>query len=125
MKRPATKAISEVDAKIDLTDRVFFAVRRFYNRTVGAYVLNWTHNRLMIFGISIMLKSTVDALNSQQARNNLKAGLSADEHRELCQALRIASVLPDADMPDGAFSDRRKAEYGIRLFWNHFYIFST
>lgn len=107
---------------ITIADRALFAMRRFYNRTFGAHVLSWSHDRLTIFGISIMSKQTVDALHSKQARENLKAGLSADEYREVCQALAMISVLPRPELPDG-FSDRQRIEHGIRLVCNRFYVF--
>jgi hypothetical protein len=110
---------------ITKTDRALFAVRRFYNRTFGAHVLNWSHDRFAIFGYSITLKRDVDALHSMQARENLRAGLSADEYREVRQVLAMISVLPQPEQPDGSFSDRQKAEYGIRLIWNRLYIFRT
>lgn len=120
-----TKPVIDVGLKITIADRVLFAARRFYNRTFGAHVLGWSHERLMILGYSIMSKHAVDALYSKQASENLKAGLSADEYREVCQALKMISVLPRPDLPDGTFSDRQNAEHGIRLVWNRFYIFST
>jgi hypothetical protein len=80
--------------KLTIMDRVLFACRHFYNRTVGAHVLSWGNDWLTIFGISIMSRHAVDMLNSKQASENLKAGLSADEHLEVCQALATISVLP-------------------------------
>lgn len=115
----------EDEMSVSFMDRSLFSGRRFYNRTVGAHVLNWSHNTLSILGFSLMLKSTVDALHSPQARKNMKAGLSTDEYLVVCQALKFVSVLPEPDMPDGTFSDRRKAEYGILLLWNYVYVFST
>jgi hypothetical protein len=111
--------------KITFADRALFACRRFYNRTVGVYVLSWSHDRLTIFGYSIISKQTVDALHSKQARENLRAGLSDDACREVCQALEMISVLPKLDLPDGTFSDRQMAEHGISLVWNRFYVFTT
>ena len=113
------------DVKITVMDRTLFAMRRFYNRTFGAYVIGWSHDRLTIFGISVMSKQTVDALYSTQARKNLRAGLSDDAYREVCQALLMIGVLPRPELPGGSFSDRQKTEYGIRLIWNRLYIFSA
>lgn len=111
--------------KITIADRALFVVRRFYNRTFGAHVLSWSHDRLMIFGISIMSKHAVDMLNSKKARDNLHAGLSTDEYREVCVALAMISVLPRSEQPDGSFSDRQQVEHSIRLVWNRFYVFTT
>jgi hypothetical protein len=111
--------------EITEADRLLFTARRFYNRTLGAYVLGWSHDQLTIFGYTIVPKHTVNALHSKQARENLKAGLSDDEYREVCQTLAMISVLPRPDLPDGSFSDRQKAEYGIWLVWNRLYIFRT
>lgn len=116
---------SEDNMTISFMDRSLFAGRRFYNRTVGAHVLNWSHNTLTILGYSLMLKRTVDALQAPQARKNMKAGLSTDEYLVVCQALKFVSVLPEPDMPNSTFSERRKAEYGIRLLWNYVYVFPT
>lgn len=112
---------------MDITnaDRALFAVRRFYNRTFGAHVFGWSHDRVTIFGYSIMSKHAVDALHSAQACENLRAGLSDDEYREVRQALAIINVLPKPELPDGTFSDRQKAECGIRLVWKRIYIFQT
>jgi hypothetical protein len=118
-------AMTPNDVKITVMDRALFAMRRFYNRTFGAHVLGWNHDRLTILGISIMSKQAVDALYSKQAHENVKAGLSAGEFREVCQALAMISVLPRPELPDGTFSDRQKAEHGIRLVWHRFYVFST
>jgi hypothetical protein len=115
----------EAGVEITKTDRALFGMRRFYNRTLGTHVLGWSHDRLTIFGYSIMSKHAVDALYSKQASENLKAGLSADEYREVCQVLAMIRVLPRPDLTDGSFSDRQKAEYGIRLVWNRLYIFRT
>jgi uncharacterized membrane protein (DUF4010 family) len=120
-----TKPVLEDGLKITVADRVLFAVRRFYNRTFGAHVLNWSNDRLTIFGISIMTKNAVVALHSKQACENLRAGLSNDEYREVWEALAMISVLPWPSLPDGTFSDMQKAEHGIRLVWHRFYVFST
>ncbi|QJD91248.1 hypothetical protein HH213_14910 [Duganella dendranthematis] len=109
--------------KITVMDRVLFASRRFYNRTVGAHIISWSNDRLTIFGISIMSKSALDMLNSKQASENLKAGVSAEEHLEVRQALAMISVPPKPELPDGTFSDRQKAEDGICLVWSRFYVF--
>lgn len=111
--------------KISIADRVLFACRRFYNRTVGAHIIRWGNDRLTIFGISIMSKLAIDALHSAQAYSNLKDGLSSSEYREVYQALAMISVLPTPDLPDGTFSNRQMAEHRITLVWNRFYIFRT
>ncbi|MFZ6864340.1 hypothetical protein ACO0K7_17050 [Undibacterium sp. Ji67W] len=113
------------DVRITVMDRALFAACRFYNRTFGVHVLSWSHDRLTIFGISIMAKHAVDALHSKQAHQNLRAGLSDDEYQEVCQALAMISILPKPALPDGSFSDRQKADYGIRLVWKRYYVFRT
>jgi len=46
--------------EITKADRALFGMRRFYNRTLGRHVLGWSHDRLTIFGYSIMSKHAVD-----------------------------------------------------------------
>lgn len=113
------------DVKITVMDRALFAMRRFYNRTFGAHAIGWSHDRLTIFGFSIMSKQTVDALHSKPASENIKAGLSAGEYLEVWQALAMISVLPEPDLPYGTFSDRLMPCSAICLVWHRFYVFST
>jgi hypothetical protein len=106
-------------------DRTLFAVRTFYNRTLGAYVLSWSHDRVTILGYSIMSKQAIAALYSKQALANLRAGLQAGEYREVDQVLEIISTLPRPELPDGLFSERQMIKHGIRLVWNRYYIFTV
>ena len=125
MNDTTPKHSRHVDDEISSLDHALFAMRRFYNCTVGRYIIGWHHDRLTIFGISIMLKSTADELYSAEARVNLKAGLTDDEYREVCRALDMVNVLPRPELPNGLFSDRQKAEHGIRLVGNRYYVFTT
>lgn len=125
MNDTTPKRSRHIDNEISSLDRALSAVRRFYNHTVGQHIIGWHHDRITIFGISIMLKSTVDELCSAEARANLKTGLADNEYREVCRAFDMVSVLPRPELPDGSFSDQQKTEHGIKLVWNHFYIFRT
>jgi len=111
--------------KITSIDRALFAIRRFYNRTRGAYVLSWSHDRITILGYSIMSRQAIAALYSKQALANIRAGLQASEYKEVDQVLAIISTLPKPELPDGLFSDRQMIEHGIRLVWNRYYVFTV
>ena len=113
-----------VGDELSRLDRILFLARRIYNRTVGTYIFGWTHDRLMIFGYSIMPKLAVTTLYSKQGLANLRTGLQVGQYREVDQALEIVSVLPKPELPDGLFSERQMAEHGIWLFWNRYYVFS-
>lgn len=104
-------------------DGVLFAMERAYNRSIGKYVFNWDHESITIFGFSFMLKSTIDFRYSPEANKNLHVGLTAEQIRELNQAMEAISVLPRPGFPDGTFTDRQKQEHGITLIANFVYVY--